>query len=162
MKYVLTGNCEPPWTNTPPEWASKPSCCASLPPNPTLCLRCLVLLLWRTWYVLVYNRFNTLVSSVKAGPMTGSYFHSISKLNMNFLLQYERTPQLVELENDFNVCPAGEEVQRHDVRGSGECSRWTRPRWRWAGLRAAPSHHRRHPSFCRQDDPGQIQCNAHE
>lgn len=161
MNDVLTGNCEPPWTNTPPEWASKPSCCASLPPNPTLCLRCLVLLLWRTWYVLVYNRFNTLVSSVKTGLMIGSYFHSISKLNVNFLLQYEKTPRLVELENNFNVCPAGEEVQRHDVRGSGERSRRTRPRWRRAGLRAAPSHHRRHPSFCRQDDPGQIQCDAH-
>lgn len=73
--------------------------------------------------MLVYNRFNTLVSSVKTALMIGSYFHSISKSNVNFLLQYEKTPRLVEPENNFNVCPAGEEVQRHDVRGSGERSR---------------------------------------
>lgn len=42
--------------------------------------------------------------------MVGSYFHSLCKLNMNFLLQYEKAPRLVEVENDFNVCSAGEEV----------------------------------------------------
>lgn len=79
---------------------------------------------------------------------------------MKCVLIYKKIPDLVNFQAVFNICPAGEEVQRHDVRGFGECSRWTRPCRRWAELRAASSHHRRYPSFCRQDDPGQIQCNS--